>query len=177
LFQLKIDIYNKRLLPKRKITGFVITLSLLLGLLTVLLFFVLIFTLFGEGNDNPFSFLGGGGFLLVLLLLFLGSWLFWGYHFFKSYNEDNPSGYVQRTISMAMAGSVLELLIAIPSHIIMRNRGDCCAPGFSFLAILLGTSVLLFSFGPGILFLYLKRMEKKKAVSPGKDNEPLDQIR
>ncbi len=176
LFDIKVDQHEKRLSSKRKINSYIIMFSLLMGTLTFLLLLVLLFLSYGENSDGPLSFLPQNYIGVFFLIFFLFLWTMWSMLFFFYYKKTNRDSLINRTLSAAIAGSVLELLIAIPSHIIMRNRGDCCAPGFSFLAILLATTVLLFAFGPGIVFLYLQRMKQKKARNQGKDTDPIDQI-
>lgn len=166
LFGMKIDIIERRPVAKRNINGSVIMVGLLLALLTFTLFIVAMFAVFGEKSDNPLEKIGPVGSIAIWIVLFFGSWTFWALQFYRMYSDSNPKKSMNAMVTTLMAGSVLELLVAIPSHIIMRNRGDCCAPAFSFMGILLGVSVALFAFGPGLVFLYLKRMDKKKP-NPG----------
>jgi hypothetical protein len=64
-----------------------------------------------------------------------------------------------------LRGSILELLVAVPSHIIVRRRGDCCAPLGTFWGIATGISVMLLCFGPGVFFLFVERFERLKPKS------------
>ena len=57
------------------------------------------------------------------------------------------------------------LLIVVPSHVIVRRRGDCCAPVVTSFGIVTGIAIMLLSFGPGILLLYKKRLDAYKARS------------
>ena len=59
-----------------------------------------------------------------------------------------------------MRGSVLQLLVAVPSHVMVRDRGDCCAPLGAFWGITTGLSVMLFCFGPGVFFLFADRFSR-----------------
>jgi hypothetical protein len=52
------------------------------------------------------------------------------------------------------------LLVAVPSHIVVRSRNDCCAPFGSFWGIATGLSIMLLSFGPGVLFLFVERCRR-----------------
>ncbi|MCU0787347.1 MAG: hypothetical protein MUC91_04040, partial [Verrucomicrobia bacterium] len=84
---------------------------------------------------------------LNLILIF---WVFWGLLFWRFARADAPAGMFQRCLNWLLRGSILELLIAVPSHIIVRRRGDCCAPGATFLGIVTGVAVMLLCFGPGV---------------------------
>lgn len=101
--------------------------------------------------------------LLGLVALF---WLVWGLIFHHFAKADEPETLVQRTTRWLLRGSILELLVAVPSHIVTRQREDCCAPMFSFWGIVTGISVMLMSFGPGVLFLFVRRIRRKRPRDP-----------
>jgi len=104
-------------------------------------------------NANFFSGIN----LIGLLLLF---WMLWGLIFFHFAKADDPETLTRRTTRWLLRGSILELLIAVPSHIIVRNRNDCCAPFVTFWGIVTGICVTLLAFGPGVYFLLVARMRK-----------------
>ena len=62
-----------------------------------------------------------------------------------------------RAVNWLLRGSVAELLVAVPTHVIVRRRDDCCAPAATFWGIVTGLSVLLLAFGPGVYFLFARR--------------------
>ena len=97
--------------------------------------------------------------LIGLLLLF---WLVWGLFFYHATRDDDSETFTQRVARWLLRGSILELLVAVPSHIIVRQRGDCCAPFATFWGIVTGISVMLLSFGPGVLFLFVARMRQRQ---------------
>ncbi len=101
--------------------------------------------------------------MLGLVALF---WLVWGLIFHHFAKSDEAETLVQRTTRWLLRGSILELLVAVPSHIVIRQREDCCAPFFSFWGIVTGISVMLMSFGPGVLFLFARRMRHKQPKPP-----------
>ena len=72
-----------------------------------------------------------------------------------------------------MRGSILELLIAVPSHIIVRHKDVCCAHAVTAAGIAAGLAVMFFSFGPGIYFLYVERIRKRKPGLSGDTKSPL----
>jgi hypothetical protein len=56
-------------------------------------------------------------------------------------------------------GSVLELLIVVPCHIIIRRRQECSAPVVTSFGVATGLAIMLLAFGPSVLFLYKKRLD------------------
>jgi len=84
-------------------------------------------------------------------------WLFWGILFYFYFR--NSSAVVTRLVSWLLRGSVLELLIAVPCHIIVRRRNLCSAPVVTSFGIATGLAIMLLSFGPSVLFLYKKRLD------------------
>ncbi len=105
-------------------------------------------------NPDLFALLN----LIGLVLLF---WLVWGLVFYHFAKADEAETLVQRTTDWLLRGSILELLVAVPSHIIVRQREDCCAPFATFWGIVAGLSVMLLSFGPGVLFLFAARLRRR----------------
>jgi hypothetical protein len=93
-------------------------------------------------------------------------WLIWGLVFYHFAKADDPETLVQRMTRWLLRGSILELLVAVPSHIIVRHRDDCCAPMASFWGIVTGLSVMLLSFGPGVFFLFAARMRSRQPPTP-----------
>ncbi len=101
--------------------------------------------------------------VLNLIGLVLLCWLGWALVFYHASKSDEAGTLVQRTTRWLLRGSILELLVAVPSHIMVRQRSDCCAPIVTFWGIVTGISVMLLSFGPGVLFLFAARMRRKKS--------------
>ena len=79
--------------------------------------------------------------------------------------KKQPKSFTSRLTRWLLQGSIVELLVAVPSHIIVRRRGDCCAPGFTFFGIATGVVIMALAFGPGLFFLFRKRFEKMKPKS------------
>ncbi|PYT79017.1 MAG: hypothetical protein DMG40_17770 [Acidobacteria bacterium] len=149
LFFLSVDTSQKRLKPRSHI----LLSCVLAGILTALLAFALIGAIgvavqgdrFGEGAfANPFLFFGL-------------AWLFWGIVFY--FFLRNSSEIVNRVMSWLLRGSILELLVVVPCHVIVRRRHDCSAPMVTSFGIITGMAIMLLSFGPSVLFLYKKRLE------------------
>jgi hypothetical protein len=92
----------------------------------------------------------------------LASWLLWAIIFRRAARADDPDALMKRITRWLLRGSILELLVAVPSHVIVRRRDDCCAPIGTFWGIATGISVMLLCFGPGVFFLFVERFRRLK---------------
>lgn len=111
----------------------------------------------GPNNDSGYAT------LCTMVLTVLVFWVIWALVFFRSYaKSDEPGTLLKRTVKWLLRGSILELIIAVPSHVIVRRRDDCCAPLGTFWGIATGISVMLLCFGPGVFFLFVERFQKLK---------------
>ena len=105
--------------------------------------------------------------ILTIIALVAIFWAVWGMIFYRYAKTDAPDTLSQRATRWLLRGSALELLVAVPSHIIVRQRDVCCAPIATFWGITIGLSVMLMSFGPGVFFLFAARMKRLKPRPPG----------
>lgn len=90
-----------------------------------------------------------------ILLFWAGLWLVWGVIFYLYFRGSSDA--VSRVLSGLLRGSVLELLVAVPCHVIVRRRHDCSAPMVTSFGIATGVAIMLLSFGPSVFFLFRKR--------------------
>jgi hypothetical protein len=90
----------------------------------------------------------------------LGTWCGWGWIFFRMSRIVEAGDFVSRMCRWLLQGSILELLIAVPTHIVARYRDYCCAGVMTFIGLTMGISVMLFSFGPGVFFLFAARWRR-----------------
>lgn len=84
-------------------------------------------------------------------------WLGWALLFARVARQTSATDAFTRQCRRLMQGSILALLVAVPTHIVARNRGYCCAGMGTFVGIVFGLSVMLLAFGPGVLALYAAR--------------------
>lgn len=89
-------------------------------------------------------------------------WIVWGTVFYRFARRTDPAGLTQYCVRWLLRGSILELLVAVPSHVIVRQRPDCCAPIGSFWGIATGLAVMLLAFGPGVFFLFVERIQRRQ---------------
>jgi hypothetical protein len=164
LLLLPIDIAERRLPARRPVritvlvTGFFLANLFFTGILSIA------FVVWKE--DTPIGlfpelFKSVDANLLFDMLVYVAVfWVLWAIIFRRVSRFDDPQSLLQRATRWLLRGSILELLIAIPSHIIVRRREDCCAPYGTFWGIATGISVMLLCFGPGVFFLFVERFRR-----------------
>jgi len=120
---------------------------LLLGLLLSLLEF------FQHDKGKQWE---GSGVLYASLLL----WITWSIVFGRRARGTPPRDLVNDQSRLLNTGSILTFLIAVPTHIVVRQRHECCADLVTFVGIVFGLAVMFLSFGPGVFFLYVERWKR-----------------
>ena len=125
-------------------------------------------------NHNPAMNASVPGWQSVLSIFVpvLVFWLIWAIIFRRATKSDEPDALLKRITRWLLRGSILELIIAVPSHVIVRRRDDCCAPAGTFWGIATGISVMLLCFGPGVFFLFVERFERLKPNPQSDDEKP-----
>ena len=122
------------------------------------------------GMPTPGSFtLGCLGVFATLATL----WAIWLVVFSRFAASHDPESLLNRATRWLLRGSILELLVAVPSHIMVRRRDDCCARVSTFWGIALGISVMLIAFGPAVFFLFAQRIRR---LQPKPSTEPLEPV-
>jgi len=142
----------------------VITSALLMGILTALFFSSIVLAIWGDDGppriDRVTDHISEGGVLCIILGIMIALWVGWAFIFHHRFRAESPEGLMERVTTWMLRGSIIELLIAVSCHVIVRRRDDCCAPLGTFIGIAAGFSVMLLSFGPGIIFLFAARRRK-----------------
>lgn len=153
LLSIPIENSLKRPTTKRTIIPVVLATAFAVGILIV--------AFMGVVNDlfKVDSVLFASGYK-VGILLFLFLWLIWGVIFFRWGKNMESKTFIERQCPLLFKGSIIELLIAVPSHIIVRQRDECCAGILTGIGIALGLAVMLFSFGPGVYYLFVDRIKR-----------------
>jgi hypothetical protein len=164
LLFLSVDTSQKRLKPRTHVLVSCAVGALLTAILTTAVIWSLGVAIRGDkfldffDNFSKRIFETDDYFAIFWILVFWGTlWLFWSILFYLYFR--NSSAVITRIISWLLKGSVLELLIAVPCHIIVRRRDDCSAPLATSFGIATGIAIMLLSFGPSVLFLYKKRLD------------------
>lgn len=119
------------------------------------------------GDDVPGV---GSAWPPVLLLIVL--WAVWGWVFYRFSSAGDSRAMSMRLMRWLLGGSILEMLVAVTSHIISRRRGDCCAPTNTFFLFAAGFAIMLLSFGPGVYFLFVERRRRLRPRNRKATEEP-----
>jgi hypothetical protein len=175
LLLLPINIAEKRLPARRPLKVPIIVTAFFLANLCLAGIFSLLCAIFTDGAFEIFSFVdrirnlfqqnpaiqetNWGG--IVSIIIITGCfWIVWAIIFRRATKSDDPEDLLKRAMRWLLRGSILELIIAVPSHVIVRRRDDCCAPIGTFWGIATGLSVMLLCFGPGVFFLFVERCRR-----------------
>jgi len=103
-------------------------------------------------------------FLLIPVIL----WCFWSVIFWFYWRRSDYYTWVGRVIRGLIAGSVLELFVAVPIY--ATRQDDCyCARG-SYAGLIFGTTVLLWAFGPGVFLLFVKEKHRREKLLDFEEN-------
>ena len=86
------------------------------------------------------------GWFFVFLVMWAGEWLM----------------VFKKIYKLLIAGTVLELLVTIPIDVHVRRRTSCWCGEGTFFALVIGATVALWSFGPGLVMLLLTRRLQRR---------------
>ncbi len=167
LLFLSVDTSWRRLNPQRhaKVTAGLV--GFMVSILTLGVFFAVAMAYSGDKFNIPiFEDIDSEGWQLVIFLATIAViWSIWGMLFY-TYSK-RASNVVDSAVNWLIKGSVLELLVAVPCHIIVRQREWCCAQYVSAYGIAAGIAIMLMAFGPSSLLLYKRKLDEYRDRSPG----------
>lgn len=166
LLFLSVDTVWRRLKPQRhaKVTAGLV--GVMVTVLSIAIFFAIAMAHSGDNFDIPIleEIIPVGSELSVFLATIAVIWGIWGVVFYTF--AKRASNVVDSAVSWLIKGSVLELLVAVPCHIIVRQREWCCAQYVSAYGIAAGIAIMLMAFGPSALLLYKRKLDEYKDRSP-----------
>lgn len=158
LLFLRVDTSVRRPERRSHIAVSAIATGLAVALLTIAAVEALLLAGLGEDSDASGLMLDNGGRMLASVAIL---WSVWSVIFYRRLTHAvSPLDHALRWL---VKGSVLELLIVVPCHVIVRRRGDCSAPALTAFGIATGVAVMLLAFGPSILFLIEERRRQYKS--------------
>ena len=165
LLVVPVRIANRRPVARRSLLWPVVTTGLMMGgLATGAMYSLYEFAMRDKAWEGWFWLAGLGSGVVI--------WVVWAVLFYRAGAGANPSDVISRQCRLLLRGSILELLIAVPTHLVARSRNYCCAGAMTFIGLTLGISVMLFSYGPAVFFLYVERWRRLHPEPPGEPEEP-----
>jgi hypothetical protein len=106
------------------------------------------------------SHLEQGWVLILVLCSILACWAVWGALLFAIYRAPRDVRF-KRMYQALFAGSCLELLVTIPADAWVRKQTRCWCEEGSFFGLIVGITMVMWSFGPGIALLFLVRRRQR----------------
>lgn len=93
----------------------------------------------------------------VAIVCLIGAcWLWWGFVMLTRLQHLPRFTVLRKLNTWLFAGSLAELLATVPSHVIVSRRPGCLVGIGTAIGISAGCAVMLFSFGPAIVILFLR---------------------
>jgi hypothetical protein len=153
LLVVPVRVVSRRPVVRRSLLWPIVTAGLMMGsLATGAMYSLYEFAMRDKESSGWFWWAGIGSGVVI--------WAVWAVLFYRTSRAANPSDVISRQCQLMLRGSILELLVAVPTHIVARSRDYCCAGFMTFIGLSLGISVMLFSYGPAVFFLYVDRWRR-----------------
>lgn len=119
-----------------------------------------------QGTDNGAVYFWG---------LMAANWVIWSVLLFFYTRRIERFAVLGRLAEAVFAGSLAELLAAIPAHLVVIRRPGCLVGIATMLGVVSGVYVMCWSFGPAIalLFLYPRYVDERRASGASPERQSL----
>ena len=165
LLLVPVRIASRRPVTRSALWPTVLVGAIMMGLLGLAAALSVHAAILGDASKQPWE-------IPLLTALVVALWCIWAVVFSRLAGKRPPADFLSVLCHRLMQGSILELLVAIPCHIVVRCRDYCCAGVFTMFGLAMGVSVLLFAFGPAAYFLFVARARRLQALKPeGESNQ------
>jgi hypothetical protein len=158
-----VDTAWRRIRPRQHLAVTVGLASFFAALLTISALFSIGVGVYGDYPFRLLDVMGESWFFTTVLGIWIGLWIIWGGVFYQYYRDSSKA--LSEIVAWLLKGSVLELLIAVPAHVVARHRDDCSAPAVTGWGIVTGIAIMLLCFGPGVLALYKKKLDAYRSTT------------
>ncbi len=155
LLSVPVRVDSSRPVTRSALWPTILTAGLMMGVLVLAAFLAIDEFVYMGIRDATNDWIGWSG-----VAAGLATWGAWAIVFSKAARTQEPRDLVTRQCRLLFQGSILELLIAVPTHIVARYRDYCCAGFMTFVGLTMGISVMLFAFGPALYFLFAERWRR-----------------
>lgn len=117
----------------------------------------------GAGGNRGYGGWGIVGVWTAMLLV----WGIWAWVFFVYCRQGDRYQQMGKVVRELVAGSFLEVFLAVPVHIWATRQRDChCCRG-TYTTLVFAGAVLLWAFGPGIVLLYKHEEYRREKLLRG----------
>lgn len=101
------------------------------------------------------------GFWIIVGMLWIG----WGWAFIVTTRAEGRSPLARKVVAGMLIGSLSQLMLSIPAHLIDSRESGNLAGLFTGLWVAAGVVVLYWALGAGALLLFLRRRERCEVTS------------
>ena len=88
-------------------------------------------------------------------------WAIWAWIFFVYWKQGDRYTQSGKMIRGLVAGTILEIMVAVPVQIWATRQRDCYCCRGSYTTLILASTVLVWAFGPGIILLYMREKHRR----------------
>ena len=93
-------------------------------------------------------------------------WLLWALVFYARWRKCTRFEQLRNMAHGLIVGSILELFVATGVYLWKSDEEDCwCARG-SYTGLVFGATVMIWAFGPGLVFLFLREERYRRGLEP-----------
>jgi hypothetical protein len=104
-------------------------------------------------------------------------WGIWAWIFFVYWKQGDRYTQLGKMIRGLIAGSILEIMVAVPVHIWATRQRECYCCRGTYTTLVIAGTVLIWAFGPGIILLYMREKYRRgKLVEPEELDEKPSEI-
>ncbi len=93
---------------------------------------------------------------LIIAVIMLCTWAFWTFVLLRVMRRGRGD-WLSRSLRWLIAGTLVELAIALPLYLVVRRRFDCWCALPSFWSLVFSIGALLSLTGPGVILLWRRR--------------------
>ena len=111
--------------------------------------------------------IGGSWGITGIWAAMLITWGVWAWIFFVYWRQGDRYTQLGKMIRGLVAGSFLEIFVAVPVHVWAVRQRECYCCRGTYTTLVFAGAVLLFTFGPGILLLYMREKYRREKLLRG----------
>ena len=97
----------------------------------------------------------------IIWAVMLVIWAIWAWIFFIYWKQGDRYTQSGKMIRGLVAGSILEIIVAVPVHIWATRQRECYCCRGTYTTLILASTVLIWAFGPGIILLYMREKYRR----------------